>query len=472
MIKNMGKNKKYFFAVAFALLVPILALADFSKTDWQFKKNIVLPAISEPTYVQVKLDKDISKTGMNYDDVRVVGDKNGETPYQITVKDSSVINDHYSSGLFDQSINPQTGDSFIVLDLGGDGLLHNEIRFETQSENFKKQVLIYASDSKISVESSKWRLLTSNGYIFNFTDKNANFSASGLTVRYPDSSARYVKAVISGSGEGKAVISNASVIRYEVSTKKENILNLTASKSEMADLKADVLTADLGVSGFPTSRIQLSASDLNFNRRVSIQTSNDGQNWTLAAQGYIFSLNTPKFKGDSMSVEYPERRARYIRAIIFNDDNKPLVFSDAVNIYGVSRMLAFETSPGENYSMYYGNEKASAPRYDLARFFQYLEIAKMPEASLSAEAFNTDYVAPKPPELPLTERYPFLLNITLAILVFAVAVFLFFYLRHFYKKPENYGTDKDKNISFGTPRDGIDDRVDTDSARPTMENKK
>ncbi len=417
----------------FALALPILAFADFSEKDWQWKKEINLPKIESLEYIKLQLDKESSKMGVDYRDIRVISGEGEEIPYQLTVLKASSVSDFYSSVMMDKGKNPETGEVSFILDLGKAGVLHNEIKIGTYSENFKKRVSVYSGDNLMDTSDSRWKILASDGYIFNFTDKNANFSASGLSVRYPESSRRYIKVVIAGGGEGEVNISGANVLRYELSKASENISRVSLIKEENADLKAVILKADLGVRGFPTSKISFSSKENNFNRRISLQSGDDGKNWRNIAQGYVFSLDTPKFKGSSMTVEYPEQYSRYIRAIVWNDDNKSIQFENYAEISGISRMVAFEADPKLSYLLYYGNEKASSPKYDLARFFQYLEVAGMPEALLGAEQANADFVVPPETKPPFTERYPYLLNVLLVIIVVIVAIFLYFYISKNFK---------------------------------------
>ncbi|MDO8482578.1 MAG: DUF3999 family protein [bacterium] len=406
------------------LFFAAVAFADFKVSDWQFKKAVRIPVVTEARYVQVAVDKEIYAKSTNQSDVRIIDATGTEVPYQFVVKNSSGNEQYHSSRLLDLSTS--AGQSSFTLDLVGKGNIHDRITISTYSTNFRRQVLVYASDT-----NGGWRLLTDKGYIYNFTDKQANFSAGSGEVRYPQSTARYLRVTI-GSGEGSAVsVSGAQVFRYDTRQAQEDGLSATLNVKDNPTEKSSELTADLGAP-VPTHSITLASNGANFSRRVVVQASNDDTSWRLIGQGYIFKVATPLFTGSELTINYPETSARYIRAVVFNEDNRPLTFGASAAFRSIVRNIIWEAQPNVAYSLYYGNSRAYAPRYDLARIFQYIESENIPQATLGGEEANSFYVAPAGPVVPFTEKYPYVLNIALVFLVIIILVFLFFYAKKVY----------------------------------------
>jgi hypothetical protein len=160
-----------------------------------------------------------------------------------------------------------------------------------------------------------------------------------------------------------------------------------------------------------------------------IQGSDDASSWTLIGQGYVFRLSTPLFAGSDLSVSYPETQMRYIRVVVFNEDNKPVTWSDGVSVEGTARSLVFSANAGAAYTLYYGNSKANTPRYDIARFFQYFDGVTLPEVTVGAEVMNAAYVPPLPPVVPFSERNKDVLNGALVLFVVVVSLILIRYLK-------------------------------------------
>lgn len=419
-------RKSFIVSFVFGILVctALSVSADWKPSDWQFKKTIRVPQASSGQYVQVTIDKQIYAKSPNLADLRVVDSTGTEVPYQLVVKDSTGADQYYPSRLLD--VSTSGGQTNFTLDLGSRGSIHDRIIIETPSSNFRRQVSVYASDT-----NSNWKLLTDTGYIYNFYDTRVNFNAGSGEVRYPQSTARYIHVVI-GSGEGSTVsVSGAQVYRYDTRQAQEEGLSVPLFVSQNTEEKSTELTADLGAP-VPTHSITLGATDSNFSRRVVIQASDDNASWRLVGQGYIFKVATSLFTGSELKISYPETAARYIRAIVFNEDNRALGFNTSASFQSVIRTIIFQTEPNTNYTLYYGSQAAYSPRYDFARIFQYIESENIPQATLGGAEENASYVAPAAPVVPFTDKYPYVLNTALVLLVLIILVFLFFYARKVY----------------------------------------
>jgi hypothetical protein len=96
---------------------------------------------------------------------------------------------------------------------------------------------------------------------------------------------------------------------------------------------------------------------------------------------------------------------------IDNGDNTPLV-PVAVRLQMLRRDLCFESGSGD-YTLYYGDEKLSPPRYDLGQFFV---IKDAVQAAAGPEQLNPEY-QPRPDDRPFTEKHPLLLWIALAFVI-------------------------------------------------------
>ncbi len=425
--------KKLLLCLLFA--VALTAHADFDIAHWEFKKNIELPSSALPSYVQLKIDKEISRVRNSFQDIRIVSKEGGEIPYQLVVKNEVASDDFYPTTILNTS-SSQNGDTFFVIDLGKSGFLHNKINIVSDSENFKRYVSVSASDSLLPAGDARWSLLTSKGYIYDFTDKVAGFNEQSGVVNYPQNTSRYLFVKISGNGESAVHITGAQVYRYEVSVAEENVVSVESIVSQNIKEQTSEIIVDLGVQGFPTHSIKLSTGDSNFNRRVVIQSSEDSTHWRALSNGYIFRVATEKFTGENLELQYPESNDRYIRVIVFNLDDKPVSFSQAIEVRGVARTLIFKAETGQNYSLYYGNDEARPARYDLAKIFPYLEASSIPKATLGAQEFNTAFLPKVAPIAPFTERHKSLLTFTLVLLVGIIAGVIFSQVRN-YKKDMN-----------------------------------
>ncbi len=436
--------------LSFVIFSPFLVYAEFIKTAWQFKKEISVPILLDPTYVKATLDREVLSGSHLQNDIRIIDNNGEEVPYQLVVETGSVEQGYYPAKMY--NLVSLSGQTMFALDLGATGLIHNQVVINAVSLNFKKQVSVYASDVPLGHNDNGWRLLTDRGYIFNVTDDRANFSANGTTIAYPQSTSRFVRVVIGAGEGGLTTVSQATVYRSEVNEGEEQVVRYPFAIIQNSKEKSTELMVDFGTQGIASREISLVTSDTNFSRRAVVQVSANGLSWRLINEGSVSVTALKSFSGSQLSISYPESHERYLRVIVFNYDNKPVNFIDYADVRSTIRAVVFEAKPEVKYNLYYGNASVSAPLYDIGRLFRYIDTNDFIKAVLGGQATNTEFVPKALPILPFTERYPYLLNITLAVLVIVIGVFLFFYLRNITKgdikteeiKNENSASDESK----------------------------
>ena len=409
-------------------VLPTIALARFTPTEWEFMRPITTPSqLVGDGYVRVNVDRTVSGSAQaSLADLRIVGE--GETPYQLVVESKEMANEFVGSTLTDVSKLERS--AMFILDLGATFSVHDHLRILSSSKNFKRPVLVYAADSRLTHASTEWRLLSNESVIYNFYDKALGFDVGKGDVYYPENTSRYLRVVI-GAGEGADIaVSGAEVSRILTRDAKLNTTAERATITENTKERTTEITVDLGTRGLSTHRLTLSTNETkNFNRRAVIQGSNNETTWESLGQGYVFSLKTPLFTGTELAVNYRESQMRFLRVIVFNNDDQPIRWDTSVLVSGVARTLVFEAKQGIDYVLYYGNKMATAPQYDLARFFAYIDGAQLPEATLGATLVNPLYVAPEAPVVPFTERNSGIINAVLVLLVAVVTTLLISHLK-------------------------------------------
>lgn len=413
-----------------SLFIAGIAHADFAPTDWQYVRPINTSSVTTPnSYVKFNVDRAMSTLSRtDLADVRIVSG-GVEIPYQLVVENEQVRRDYVPTILRD--LATKDGETMFILDLGKSGTIHDHLLINSSSRNFKRPVSVYVSDAPIGHSDKDWRLLSDKNRIYNFHDQSLGFNVGNGDVYYPESTSRYIRVVI-GRGEGSDVaVESARVLRLLLRDATKSQMTESASIIQNTKEWSTELLLDLGGTGVMTRKITLIPNNNteNFSRRVVIQGSDDASAWTLLGQGYVFSLKTQLFTGSDLAIMYPESAKRFIRVVVFNEDNQPINWGNTVLMEGVVRSVVFSTNPNTNYSLYYGKADSRAPHYDIARFFQYIESSALPEVSLGASFINPAYTLPKPPEIPFSERNKNILNGALVLLVAMVSFLLISYLK-------------------------------------------
>ncbi|MBI2681679.1 MAG: DUF3999 family protein [Acidobacteriales bacterium] len=123
-----------------------------------------------------------------------------------------------------------------------------------------------------------------------------------------------------------------------------------------------------------------------------------------------------RIESEDLSVNMSGTRCKEVRIEIENGDDRPVSIT-GIRAQMLERRLYFQPAGSQRITLYYGDEKLPAPRYDFARFFVPTDAAEATEAVWSGEIANAAYVD-RADERPWTERHP---AVMWAAMILAVA---------------------------------------------------
>ncbi len=405
----------------FLLVKPVWA--DFAPANWQYLKPIVLPPdAAAGQLVELTLDREVfAGSAQGQVDLRILQDEVREVPYQLEVADGSSRRESAPAKVRDRSYLEGAHSSFVA-DLGPEPALHNEVeididRADASNRNFRRQTLV-----ETSFDGETWAVAREGAEIYDFTADEGEFNARDTGISYPETAARYLRVRVINGPNRPLDIEGASVFRSvaapAASTAYTPRVLLAADDGERGIARTVV---DLGRQGIPTSRLSFQSRAANFHRQVVIAGSNDGEAWQERASAEVYSFDLPEFVGSRLALEYPESSYRYYQLSVHNGDNLPLPM-ERITLHSVDRRLRFMAEPGGEYRLYYGNPLARQPDYDLAAMVQYMDTGDLPEATLGAGRPNEAFSGF---DVPLTERYPWLLPSGIVAAAVAIAGLLF-----------------------------------------------
>lgn len=416
--------KKIIIIFAIVLLANASScLASFDIAKWKYQKDI---SETKEALSRITLDDEVfSGATKDLADLRIIDGENREVPFKLVSGKENFKNSQISVAMINNSFVAGKN-SQVILDMGNSGSLVNNLEINTDSENFQRNVKVYGGN-----DMQNWSVLKDNGYIYDFTDKKANYKTQNTQILFPDSAYRYIKIEIADDGGGPIKIISVEMNNTIQEKTREYEWHPQIKSNEIVDKKITNIIANLGVSGIPTDKINVESKNVNFNRAILVYASNDENavDWNYLGQGYIFRYNTPRFTGENMIINFPETNSRFIKIEIKNNDDVPLSIS-GLSSFSVYREIIFQPTGSGKYSLFYGNPKADYVQYDLEKYFQYLEPNKAVQAKISNQKNNPSYVPEKEPEKPLTERIPYLLSGILTV----TSLFLIFLVFGFLKK--------------------------------------
>ena len=411
--------------LAAAILVIPQVFADFSQSDWRYVKSVLLPAeLREEGLIELHPDVELfAGAAPGLIDLRIIDEDGSEVPYKIEVSRDERQRTPLSVSLRDNGYIPGRYTTFTA-DLGREGLFHNRIEFHTPTSNFRREATVETSSDAIT-----WTRIAEQP-VYDFTVSGVGRVSSDTEIRYPDATARYMRVRIADEGGGPVEVTGATVFFLKETPAREVTWPISTLKSTQdKERRATLVEIDLGTEGPPTHRMELDISDVNFYRNVSVETSSDGKTWR-ASGGHtaIYAFDTPKFVGDSVEVPYAQSTSRYIRLVISDEDNPPLVVNGG-EVWSHERTIVVSADPTSTYSLYYGNSSGRRPSYDIERILPYLEMEDLAEATLGPQIDNPMFVPESVPQLPISERLPWLFPSVVAVAAVFVGLILFSILR-------------------------------------------
>jgi hypothetical protein len=422
-LKNsLSGIKILLIALVFLLLASSGAAADFSQSDWHYVKDITLPVgLAQEGLIELTPDTEVfAGAAQGLDDLRIISGTGDEVPYKLEISQAEREQTSVPVSLRDKGYVPGEYDIFTA-DLGKSGILHNEIEFKTPASDFRRKATVETSQ-----DEATW-MQVAEQVVYAFTVKERDFTTRDTSIRYPESTARYLRVKIADDGEGSLEITGATV--FYVTEKPAREISWPSSILETSRDTAERTTnlvIDLGTPGLPSYRLYLNIADANFYREVSLEASTNREDWTtILRRADIYGFETPNFAGKSLGFTYPETTSRYLRLVIHDEDSPPLTI-EWVKVLGLSRRLVFNADPQQSYKLYYGNTGARRPSYDIEKIFPYLATEKLPEAGLGPQTANPSFVEAKP---PVSERFPWLFPVIVAVAVIIIALLLFVILR-------------------------------------------
>lgn len=372
----------------------------FEPARWQFRRSIELErAGSIATFT---VDSAVYRNSAALADLRIIC-AGVERPYVLEVLRGSFQEKELQPTVLNKVAVPATGVE-VTVDLPVK-VMHNRLRVRTPDRNFKQRVRIETSD-----DGRRWAISRDDGYIFDFSQGDRRVSV--LTVDYPVSTSRYVRATIYGWTDPNSLESALLTYSVEHPDTREisAVFNQPAPVPE-AKSQSTLYTIDLGFEGLPHDQVELDVEPSLFYRPLEIETSRDKRDWSYAGRGMIY--RTPEQQ--KLTATFPELWDRYLRIRIFNRDDQPLTVR-RVTLRTIQRRIKFSTDSTGQYWLYYGNPDAKSPAYDLA----YVLPAGSSPARLGPEQRNPDY-KPKPPaEKPWSDRHPNILYGVLAASIVAM----------------------------------------------------
>ncbi len=347
-----------------------------------------------------------ARANRGWSDLRLIDHLGNERPYVLHARHGRRTREPRDARLLEVSF--QRGESTQgMVDTGGAGQIHNYVEIGTSESDFFTYAEVSVSDDRRS-----WRILRERAPIYRFRRDGLEGNQS---ISYSPSPARYLRVRILEPGR-RFAFDGARTWQEAVEEGERAPLHAPLRADPTAAAQHSVWQADLGADHLPVSELRFAVELGEFHRPVRIFTSHDGHSWRGLCEGDIYRYRRAGRGYERLRIQFPETEARYWRVDVINRNDPPLP-ALRPELWGTPRRVVFQADAGKSYRLLFGNRKARAAAYEMARLTERAALDAAAEAALGFEEMNSGWEDPDPP--PWSERNK---NVLWGAVLLAVAV--------------------------------------------------
>ncbi|WP_293303880.1 DUF3999 family protein [Pedobacter sp. UBA5917] len=394
-----------------------VATANAQTASFQFKRNIT--GVNTVWHKMVLPNDLYKKANAGFDDFRIFGINGKDTvevPYLLKQRADQVTTHDVAF----KQINQSSGaDGYYYTFQSPENNTINQINLAFKQGNFDWKVKLEGSNDNLT-----WFSILKDYRILSIKNNATDYQFTKLS--FPDAKYQYFRIAIKSPVQpdlSEAKISKTDTIKgtyQDVKYQSFDLKNDVSSKETVIDI---VLTSPV-----PLSYLKLNAQrDFDFYRPFKIEYATDSfktdkgiqYNYAVLYEGTISSLEKPEFS-------FSNTIAARLKITIQNNDNKPLRLSGLVLKGNIYEIIARFDQPKGEYALYYGNEKATAPVYEIEKFESKIPI-NLTSVNIGEEQKNPSYHIKT--EKPLFENKAWLW-VLMALIIVLLGWFSFKMLRN------------------------------------------
>jgi hypothetical protein len=283
---------------------------------------------------------------------------------------------------------------------------YDRVELQLSTRNFVAHARV---DGQDNLHGKQWADLgTTTLY-----DLSGEKLGANRTLHLPLTTYKYLRVTIDGSVRPFEVRSATAGVKQE----ERAIWRKVNSESKQEQQGKDTVLTFRFRSNAPVERLDFAIDPVQPNCRRDLEIRGGKGEWL--GSGEISRIHMyrhrQKIDVEQTTVYLHFARPETLRVIIHNGDDPPLKITSA-QLQQYERRIYFDSAPGVEPTLYYGDEMLGAPVFDYSKLFQ--KNAEAYQALLGAEETNSAYTG-RPDRRPWSERHPVVLWVAIlgAVLV-------------------------------------------------------
>ncbi|MEM9363451.1 MAG: DUF3999 family protein [Bacteroidota bacterium] len=314
------------------------------------------------TWHKIELPKELfGKTSQDLTDIRIFGlTKSNDTieaPYLLRLTAEKKSSKEVAFKLLNTSYNDKG--HYFTFEIPTTEPI-NQIKLDFKQTNFDWRIRLEGSQ-----DQKEWFTVLENYRILSIQNGQTDFQFTKLT--FPSAKYRFFRVFV--NSKAKAELNRASIAQNDItegSFRKYSVKKLSVEENKQT--KQTEIDVELQMP-VRASHIKIHVSDtFDYYRNARITHVADSiktdvgwkYNYRTLTSGTLNSIEKNEF-------QFSSRTVQKLKIYIDNNDNQPLAI-DTIEVKGyIHELVARFTGPA-TYYLTYGNERATRPSYDIARF--------------------------------------------------------------------------------------------------------
>lgn len=370
-------------------------------------------------YSRIIFDEDLFTHGKtDFSDIRVTDSKRKEVPYATYIIGGISHSNSLNEKMF--NVSSSENKSFAEIEILEDGFYsHNFLQLNTSSEEFRAKIILEEK------RNNEWSTIKEGHlyrYVFEKKEDNIYEIKEHLHISYPENTSKYLRITLESETIEPVTINQIHIVAQqlkmveELETQPVQILSTTAQPGNITEIL-------LETPQLPKTSISFTLPKQRFYRNIHLYSSNNKTNWKLLHSGTIFRGNNEYMIHDT--IEFSDTIDRFFKLEIGNKNDQPIELSD-FQIQTRNYYLVFPSSKEEKYTLYFGNNKAYTPEYDLKKYLTNKEISQANTVNLSPLNQHAEEVGEE--QTNIFENIPILKYVLLGLGSGILVVFVFLFL--------------------------------------------
>ncbi len=316
----------------------------------------------EEQWHKISLPNEIySKTNQGLSDLRIMGfNASGDTiqaPYVWNQNRNKQQTKKIAFELLNES--QKDGNFYFTFKIPSKKAI-DEISLNFGEDNFDWRIKLEGSQ-----DQKEWFKILEDYRVLGIKNEYTDYKYS--EVNFPKSSYQFYRLEIPSDKKPRLINSTISISeRQEGALQDIEVINQKISENKK--LKRTEIEIDLATTVF-ISNVEIEVLDqFDYNRAISIQYLSDSVKTEKGWKTFYSNLSNGTLNSKKKNKFYfADKRCRKLKIILFNQDNQALNIG-AVKVQAYRYELITRISQKADYFLYYGNEKAKHPLYDIKNF--------------------------------------------------------------------------------------------------------